>query len=70
MSALPPKADIRSRPAIPVCQAIFLTAGGVHVPSMIDGGFSFGQYMRNIRMNLPVGAGSQLVSLSVPGDWF
>ena len=50
-------------------QTIFFAAGGVHVPSMIEGSFSFGQYMRSIRMNLPAGAGSQFVSLSAPGDW-
>ena len=36
----------------------------------IDGSFSFGQYRRSIRMNLPLGAGSQLASLSLPGDSF
>src|SRR5215831_4549828 len=46
----------------------FLTAGGFHVPLMIDGDFSFGQYSRIIRTNLPCGAGSQLLSLSAPGD--
>ncbi len=48
----------------------FLTAGGFHVPLMMEGGFSFGQYMRNIKMNLSFGAGSQLLFLSAPGDWF
>jgi hypothetical protein len=51
-------------------QATFFTAGTVHVPSTIEGGSSSGQYIRNIRMNLPEGAGSQFDSLSVPGDWF
>jgi hypothetical protein len=48
----------------------FLTAGGVHVPSRIEGSLSFGQYIRSIRTNLPVGAGSQFDSLSVPGESF
>src|SRR5262249_28612448 len=48
-------------------QATFFTADGLHVPSRIDGSLSFGQYIRNIRMNLPAGAGSQLLSLSDPG---
>src|SRR6476660_4339285 len=48
----------------------FSTAGGFHEPSRIDGGVSLGQYMRNIRMNLPVGAGSQFDSLFAPGDAF
>ena len=29
-----------------------------------------GQHIRNIRMNLPVGAGSQFNSLSAPGEVF
>jgi hypothetical protein len=40
------------------------------VPSRIEGGDSFGQYMRNIGIKSPVGAGSQLASLSLPGDSF
>src|SRR5262245_35192010 len=44
--------------------------GGVHEPSSTDGDFSFGQYMRIIGMNSPLGAGSQLASLSLPGDSF
>ena len=43
---------------------------GVQEPSMIEGSFSFGQYMRSIKMNLPAGAGSQFASLSVPGESF
>src|SRR5262249_42879791 len=50
-----------------ISQATFLTGGIVHVPSRIDGSLSCGQYIRNIRMNLPAGAGSQLLSLSDPG---
>jgi hypothetical protein len=47
-----------------------MTDGIFHVPSMIDGGFSFGQYIRSIRTNLSLGAGSQFGSLSSPGDSF
>ena len=46
------------------------TAGGSQVPSRIDGSFSRGQYRRSIRMNWSWGAGSQLDSLSLPGDSF
>src|SRR5262249_50013944 len=35
-----------------------------------EGGASFGQYMRNIAMNAPLGAGNQFASWSVPGDSF
>lgn len=45
-----------------------LTAGGVHVPSMIEGAFSTGQYSRSIRLNLPDGAGNQLETFSSPGE--
>src|SRR5215475_8053685 len=48
----------------------FSTRAGTHEPSSTDGGFSFGQYMRIIGMNSPLGAGSQLASLSLPGDSF
>jgi hypothetical protein len=51
-------------------QAAFFNGGMVHVPSRIEGSLSFGQYIRNIRMNLPAGAGSQLLSLSAPGVSF
>ena len=47
--------------------AAILTAGTLHVPLIIVGSVSFGQYIRSIRMNLPAGAGSQLLSLSGPG---
>lgn len=50
--------------------AITFTPGGFQVPSMIDGSVSLGQYNRIIRTNLPAGAGSQLASLSLPGDSF
>ena len=46
------------------------TAGGFHEPSRIEGGVSFGQYSRSIRINLPVGAGSQFDSLLFPGESF
>jgi ATP-dependent DNA ligase len=49
-------------------QATFFTSGTVHVPSMIEGGSSCGQYIRNISLNLPAGAGSQFASFSGPGD--
>jgi hypothetical protein len=32
------------------------TAGGFHVPSIMEGGFSFGQYSRSMGMNLAFGA--------------
>jgi hypothetical protein len=35
---------------------------------MIDGVVSVGQYILSISMNLPSGAGSQLDSLSLPGE--
>ena len=43
------------------------TTGGFQVPLSTD---SFGQYRRSIRMNLSSGAGSQLDSLSLPGESF
>src|SRR5262249_33986305 len=46
------------------------TAGGDQVPAMTEGSFSLGQYRRSISTNLPFGAGSQLDSLSLPGDSF
>jgi hypothetical protein len=46
------------------------TLGGFQVPLRIEGVLSFGQYMRNIGIKAPVGAGSQLASLSLPGDSF
>jgi hypothetical protein len=50
--------------------ATFFTGGIVHEPLMIEGFFSFGQYSRSIRMKSPGGAGSQLDSLSLPGESF
>jgi hypothetical protein len=44
--------------------ATFVTAGIVQMPSMIEGSFSFGQYIRSMRTNLPFGAGSQFDPLS------
>jgi hypothetical protein len=38
-------------------QPAFLTGGIFHVPVRIDGSLSFGQYIRNISMKLPEGAG-------------
>jgi len=49
-------------------QSTLTTGGGVHVRSRIDGLFSLGQYMRSIGRRTPSGAGSQLASLSLPGD--
>jgi hypothetical protein len=37
----------------------FATGGSFHEPSKIDGGCSFGQYIRIMVMNSPLGAGSQ-----------
>jgi hypothetical protein len=47
-----------------------VTFGGTQLPLMIDGLLSSGQYKRNIKMNLSAGDGSQLDSLSTPGDSF
>lgn len=40
------------------------------MPSIIEGDSSFGQYMRSMRMNCSLGAGSQLDSFSLPGNSF
>ena len=45
-----------------------LTAGGAQLPSRMEGGVSFGQYMRIVRLKWPFGTGSQLASWSFPGD--
>ena len=45
-----------------------VTFGGTQLPLMIDGLLSSGQYKRNIKMNLSAGDGSQLDSLSTPGE--
>jgi hypothetical protein len=47
----------------------FSTSGGVQLPSRIEGAFSCGQYMRNISMNSPLGAGNRFASLSLPGGY-
>jgi len=44
------------------------TDGGFHDLSRIDGACSFGQYIRSIGIKSPCGAGSQLASLSLPGE--
>lgn len=62
--------DLQCRRAIQDNQIAFLAAGIVHVPLMIDGSVSVGQYIRSIRMNSPAGAGSQFDSLSLPGESF
>jgi hypothetical protein len=49
---------------------IAVTAGGFHDPSMIDGGFSAGQYNLNVRLHSPLGAGSQFADLRLPGESF
>ena len=47
----------------------FWIGGGFQVPSRMEGGVSFGQYRRNIGMNLPLCVvGSQLASLAAPGE--
>src|SRR5262249_58618403 len=56
--------------AAPAPPPALCTAGGFHDPSRIDGFFSLGQYIRSVRRNGPFGAGSQLASLSLPGDSF
>jgi hypothetical protein len=69
-------ATAAARPCIPQARSVpaadhtFFTGGIVHVPSMIEGALSSGQYMRSIRMNFPAGAGSQFDSLSAPGESF
>lgn len=58
------------RPGQDLIQAYFasFTAGGFQVPSMIEGGVSFGQYRRIMGMNFAFGAGSQLASFALPGE--
>ena len=49
----------------------FFTGGGAQAPSpggRMEGAFSFGQYIRIVSRNSPLGAGSQLATLSSPGD--
>jgi len=57
------KAESRAQPT-------GFTAGGFQVPLRIDGSASLGQYSLSIRTNRPGGAGSQLDSLSGPGESF
>src|SRR3954449_12435628 len=52
----------------PALQPTRWTQGGAQLPLRIDGEVAFGQYMRSIGMKSPRGAGSQLLSLSAPGD--
>ena len=47
---------------------IGVTAGTFQDLFRIDGSCSFGEYIRSISINLSVGAGSQFVSQSTPGD--
>ncbi len=46
----------------------FSSGGGCQLPSRIDGEVSEGPYTRRHRLNVSLGAGSQLASLSFPGD--
>ena len=48
-------------------QDVFTGCGALHVPFKRSG---FGQYSRSTSANGPLGAGSQLDSLSDPGDSF
>ena len=48
--------------------ATSLTGGMCQVPSRIDGFVVLGQYSRSMRVNRSFGAGSQLDSLSAPGE--
>ena len=43
---------------------LIIIGGAVHVPSSAS---FFGQYSRNTSFEIPLGAGSQLGSLSLPG---
>jgi len=51
------------------CPTLF-TPGGTQLPSMMEFGLSLGQYIRNVRLKSPSGAGSQFASLSMPGESF
>ena len=44
--------------------------GGAQVALRMDGVPSLVQYIRNIGMNSPAGAGNQFDSLSLPGESF
>ena len=55
-------------PPVVELSVALVTFGGTQLPLMIDGLLSSGQYKRNIKMNLSAGDGSQLDSLSTPGN--
>jgi len=69
----PGRQQARVRPGTRPGQSATTTFGGLQVPlpgGRIDGGSVFGQY-RRMAMNIgPSGAGSQLDSLSLPGESF
>ena len=44
----------------PCVTAVLLTAGGDQVPLIIDGDFSFGQYIRSINIATSMGPGIRL----------
>jgi len=46
--------------------ATLFTTGGFHVPFEIEEALPFGQYARNMSVNSPFGAGSQLACRSPP----
>ena len=46
------------------------TPGGTQLPSLMEIGLSLGQYIRNVRLKSPAGAGNQFDSLSLPGESF
>src|SRR6185503_13930819 len=58
--------DARFPTTAPV-QFTRFTGGGIHLLSSIAG---FGQYTRMVMLNSPAAAGSQLASLSLPGESF
>lgn len=60
-SRAPVNPNFRNARAMP-CRyqllATFLTGGGHQLPLIVEDDFTFGQYMRSIRTNLPEGVGS------------
>lgn len=48
----------------------FCAPGGTQLPSLMEIGLSLGQYIRNVRLKSPSGAGNQFDSLSLPGEAF
>lgn len=46
----------------------FRTAGMTQLASRVEGGSSFGQYIRMVTLKSPSAVGSQFASLSFPGD--